>query len=123
MVSMFHGSNFVAVAMLTAAGLLPAHAGPKNRFDGNWSVEVITRHGKCDMYKWRIVVGGGKITDLQGNLAQATGGISARGRVAVVLTRGSDSLSATGSLSTQSGSGSWVSKSKGCSGEWRAERL
>lgn len=116
-------SVFPLVLGLGALALLVTPAPAAGTFDGAWSVEVITRQGSCEVYKWRIAVTDGKITDVEDDLARASGGIDTRGRVAVTLTRGAESLIATGSLAGRSGAGKWKSPSKGCSGDWRAVRM
>ena len=115
------GIALMAAASVTA-GLCPVEAATTTKYDGSWSVEVVTRQGVCNTYKWRVEVGGGRITSVEDNMASALGGIDPHGRVAVTLTRGPAALSVHGALSEQSGAGNWVSQSLACSGDWRAER-
>ena len=91
-------------------------------FDGRWSILVVTEKGTCDVYRWNVGVGGGRITDVGDNIARASGRIDASGRVAVTLTRGADVLAATGALTGVSGAGRWTSASRGCAGRWEADR-
>lgn len=97
-----------------------AWAGP---FDGRWTVLVVTEKGTCDIYRWRLSVNNGRITEIGDNIARASGRISGKGIVSVTLTRGEQVLSATGRLRGTRGAGRWVSPSRACSGRWEAERL
>jgi hypothetical protein len=120
----FAGPLASALAVVLATATL-ADAAPLSRspFDGRWSVEVITDRGTCDRaYRWSIGIDGGRVTDIGGNVARASGGIDRRGRVDVTLTRNSDVLTARGAASGNWGQGTWVAPSKQCSGIWRAER-
>lgn len=104
----------------TLADAAPSLRGP---FDGRWSVEVITESGTCDRaFRWSLGVGGGRVTDIGGNIAKAAGGIDRGGRVSVTLTNNSGVLTARGAASGNWGQGTWVAPSRQCSGRWRAER-
>jgi hypothetical protein len=98
-----------------------AKAAPK--FDGTWSVEVITDSGTCDRaYRWSLGVRNGRVTEMGDNVADASGTIDQRGRVAMRFVRGQDVLTAKGSVAADNGEGNWTSPSRQCSGRWRAER-
>ncbi len=121
-------SGRLITALIIMSGLaIPAHAqrggqGP-GKFDGRWSVLVITEKGPCDQaYRWNIGVAGGHITDLEDNVASASGRIEPSGRVSVRLVRGSDVLTAVGAIRQEAGRGTWQSPSRQCSGRWEAEK-
>ena len=66
-------------------------------YDGKWSVEVITDRGTCDrVYRWTLGIQGGRVVDL-GDIAKPSGGVSAKGGVAMRFVRSNDYASATGS--------------------------
>jgi hypothetical protein len=88
-------------------------------YDGVWSVLIVTERGSCDVYRWDVVLTGGRA---QTTMAQTIGGVDGRGRVQVTFVRGSERLSATGRLSGYFGSGRWLSPSRDCGGRWHAER-
>jgi hypothetical protein len=112
------GVIIVALAA-TAALAAPRGAG---RYDGKWSVEVITDQGTCDrVYRWTLGIEGSRVIDL-GEVAKPSGGVSASGAVTVRFVRNNDYATATGELSGEWGSGSWSSPTLACSGRWRAER-
>ena len=103
----------------------PANAAPAsgNRYDGRWSVEVITDEGTCDRaYRWSIGIKGGRVADIADGVATANGTIDKSGKVALRFERGADILTAKGSLDAENGSGLWTAPSRACSGRWRAER-
>ncbi len=51
--------TFFAAAVLAAAFVSSAAQAQSNKFDGNWSVEVITEKGDCDKaYRWPVIVQG-----------------------------------------------------------------
>ncbi len=118
-------STLVALAALlspVAVDAKTSRGASAGAFDGRWSILVVTRQGTCDVYRWNVGVGAGRITDIGDDVARAAGRIDASGKVSVTLTRGTDVLSATGAMQGDSGSGSWRSPSRSCSGTWQAER-
>jgi hypothetical protein len=99
--------------------LLPVQAG---NYDGKWSVELSTEQGQCGLnYKGMLNVADGRIADA-GMFIKTSGAVDPTGRVAIQITRGSDSLSAGGVLKGSTGDGKWNSSSQQCSGRWRAAR-
>ncbi|GEP00123.1 hypothetical protein [Methylobacterium haplocladii] len=109
----------------------PADAGKRkvavpNKFDGNWSIEVVTEDGPCDRaYRYGIKVYRGEAIYPGGDVS-IRGRVSKAGAVSGVIARGSDSAQVTGRLTTGgSGGGSWGSTGNGpigCSGRWTAVR-
>ena len=117
------GAAFAAAAL--SALSVPASAAPANadRYDGRWSVEVITDEGTCDRaYRWSIGIKGGRVADIADGVATANGTIDKSGRVALRFERGADVLTAKGSLDAENGAGLWTAPSRSCAGRWRAER-
>ncbi|MEH3147453.1 MAG: hypothetical protein PGN34_19390 [Methylobacterium frigidaeris] len=116
-----------AAALLAAAGPALAAKGtattPK-RFDGNWSVEVITEKGVCDRaYRYGIVIENGQARYAGGNDFTVTGRVQGSGTVRAVISRGNSSARVVGRLAEGSGNGTWTTDgSATCSGRWNAER-
>ncbi|ALA19811.1 hypothetical protein AL346_17115 [Chelatococcus sp. CO-6] len=113
---------------LGAGGLLAdgAALAQTTKFDGSWSVLVVTEAGNCDRaFRYPVGVAGGIVqyTPQPGAPAvDLSGRIDPRGRVNVRIRRGADTLTATGRVEDGRGSGTWRTPTRGCSGYWQAER-
>lgn len=123
----FGPKSALALAIL-GAGLLgqaPAQAAPANRYDGNWSVLIITDSGTCDRaYRYALRLKNGVVYyDGEAGI-DVSGRVSPSGQVRVSLKRGDQGAKGTGRLSGTTGSGTWSGKSSSsqCSGQWQAER-
>jgi hypothetical protein len=97
------------------------------KYDGTWSVSVITEDGTCDRgYRYRIQIADGKLQyqDPNGPAITISGQVDPTGHVNVSVRRGDQHADGTGRLSTDSGAGQWRggSGSQQCSGRWEAER-
>jgi hypothetical protein len=104
--------------------LVPASARDA-RFDGNWSVLVITESGSCDAaYRYGVSVDNGAVHYRGESGIDVTGSVDDNGRVRVRIGRGEQTAQGTGQLSATSGSGTWSgsSSSSRCQGRWEAER-
>lgn len=103
-----------------APAVTPSIAGSPGKFDGNWSVSVVTEKGDCDAYTWTIVVSDNQLRRIESAFISASGAIDARGQarfqVASVVT-------ASGQMNTATGRGHWEAPSKSCSGRWQAARI
>ncbi len=110
------------LALANSAEAATKRSASPNAYDGRWSVTVITERGPCDRAS-RISLGvRNGLIEISDSMAQASGRVDPRGRVAVRVAQGSDELSAYGSLGTGSGSGKWRAPGKQCAGRWEAER-
>jgi len=117
---------FTAFAIL-AASAIPASAAPitagKQSLDGTWSVLIVTEQGKCDRaYRYPVRISNGSVGYAGEASFNVTGRVGANGAVTVTVSRGSQSASGSGMLSTSDGSGYWRTASGECSGTWTAER-
>ncbi|GLS44326.1 hypothetical protein [Methylobacterium brachythecii] len=97
-----------------------------NKFDGNWSIEVVTQDGPCDRaYRYGIQVYKGEAIYPGGDVS-IRGRVSQTGVVQGVISRGGDSAQVSGRLTVRgSGGGQWGSTGDGpigCSGHWTATR-
>jgi len=120
--------QILAAIAVAAPFLAPGHevqAQSAAKYDGNWSVVVITERGDCDRaYRYPVEVVKGKI-NYQGEAGIAiTGRVDANGRLQAVIRRGEQQANGNGRLSATGGSGVWTGKDsvKECSGRWEAER-
>jgi hypothetical protein len=95
------------------------------RFDGAWSVVIITDQGTCDRtYRYGLHIAGGRVSYSGGNDVSVSGQVDAFGRVSVEVRSGGSSASGTGRMTESDGEGQWRGRSQdsGCSGRWQAER-
>ncbi len=117
--------TFFAAAVFAAAFVSGAAQAQSNKFDGNWSVEVITEKGECDKaYRWPVIVQNGRARYGGQENFNVSGQIAANGAVSGVISRGQDRANVRGRLSGGWGSGSWTASggSRNCSGRWNAEK-
>lgn len=94
-----------------------------HRYDGNWSIEVMTLEGPCDRaYRYGVQIRKGVATYAGGDF-RINGRVAGNGSVRAVLSRGSDQADVVGRLGRQTGTGTWNTTGLiGCSGRWNAER-
>lgn len=119
------------ILAVSVAGLAPADAAKRkvavpNKFDGNWSIEVVTLDGPCDRaYRYGVQIYRGEAIYPGGDVS-IRGRVSPAGVVRGVIARGSDTAQVTGRLGAGgSGGGTWGSTGNspiGCSGRWTASR-
>jgi hypothetical protein len=119
-------SALTALAIL-AMSSVPAAPAPisagKASYDGTWSVLIVTQQGKCDRaYRYPVRISNGSVGYAGEASFNVTGRVGANGAVTVTVSRGSQSASGSGMLSTSDGSGYWRTASGECSGTWTAER-
>ena len=118
-------SAFAALAIL-AASAVPAAAAPiaaTPNFDGAWSVLIVTERGTCDRaYRYPVRISNGSVGYAGEASFNVTGRVGANGAVTVTVSRGTQSASGSGMLSSSDGSGYWRTASGECSGTWTAER-
>lgn len=127
---MRHGIVVATALTLTAAGLVPAGAAKRrvavpNRYDGRWSIEVVTRDGPCDRaYRYGVQIARGEASYPGGDFT-ISGRVTPQGSVNAVIARGSDRAQVAGRLVTSgTGAGTWqtVGGLISCSGSWNAMR-
>jgi hypothetical protein len=115
----------LAAAALAAASLALPPASAAGRFDGNWSVLVITESGTCDAaYRYGVTVEDGEVHYRGESGIDVSGTVDPSGRVRVAIGRGEQSAEGTGRLTADGGSGTWNGRSSAdrCAGRWQAER-
>ncbi len=105
-----------------------AQASAQSTFDGGWSVIIITEVGQCDAaYRYPLQIANGDVLyDAKegAGVVQISGKVEPAGKVKVIVRRGAQQAVGVGTLSQNSGVGTWAGKSSGedCSGRWEAKR-
>ena len=118
-----------AALMLTAACSVPAHAARREgavpeRFDGTWSVEIITEAGPCDRaYRYPVKIEGGRARFV-GSAFVIRGSVARNGTLKGSISAGATTADVVGRLGTNGfGNGTWTAAgSLDCRGRWNAER-
>jgi len=91
------------------------------RYDGMWSVSIVTEKGDCDRgYRYPIRITNGTLANGGAAGFNIAGNVTPTGYIKVTVSRGSASANGTGRLAGNEGAGSW--KGGSCSGSWTAER-
>ena len=116
-------SALALLAWLTATAATPAFA--QSRYDGLWSVLIITENGTCDRgYRYPLRIARGRVNHANPASLSFTirGNVASGGAIRVSVSRGQQSAHGTGRLSRSAGAGRWRTTSGQCSGIWTAER-
>jgi hypothetical protein len=109
-------STIVASAIIasTASFALP-------RYDGLWSVSIVTEKGDCDRgYRYPVRISNGMLANAGDAVFTITGRVGGGGAITVTVSGGGRSATGSGRLAGNLGVGSWIGGS--CSGSWTAER-
>lgn len=113
------------VATLAASASMPATDGRAgSKFDGPWSVVILTTKGACDpSYRFSGQIVNGGIFYSYGSL-EVTGRVQESGTTVVHVTYGTDHGEAHGRLLETYGTGTWSGHGPDgfCSGTWVATR-
>ena len=109
-------STIVASAILASTASLAVP-----RYDGLWSVSIVTEKGDCDRgYRYPVRISNGTLANAGDTIFTITGKVAGSGAVTVTLSAGGRSATGSGRLAGNIGVGSWTGGS--CSGSWSAER-
>jgi hypothetical protein len=100
-------------------------AAARTRFDGVWSVSIVTERGNCERgYRAPVSIVNGVVE--HGPSGDSSFSIAGRvvtsGAVRVSVRRGDQFAEGSGHLGAFTGQGRWMSPSSGCAGYWTAER-
>jgi hypothetical protein len=115
----------IATGLVLGAVALPAPASARTAYDGNWSVLIITNHGRCDRaYRYGLSIRNGAVIYEGSAAVNVRGRVSGKGAVNVRVWAGQQGASGSGRLSRNDGSGHWrgTGSMGTCSGVWTAER-
>lgn len=109
-------STIIATAIMasTASFAVP-------RYDGLWSVSIVTEKGDCDRgYRYPIRISNGMLANAGDSTFTITGRVVDGGAITVTVSGGGKSATGSGRLAGNMGGGSWIGGT--CSGSWSAER-
>jgi hypothetical protein len=115
-------SRRVVFALVAATATLATTASfAEPRYDGLWSVLVMTEKGDCDPgYRYPIRIANGQLVNAGDNAFTITGKVAQTGAITVTLSAAGKSATGLGKLAGDLGGGSWTGGA--CSGSWTAER-
>jgi hypothetical protein len=113
------GALFALVAASATVAATTSFAVP--RYDGLWSVSIVTEKGDCDRgYRYPVRISNGSLLNAGDVPVVISGRVAPTGAITVVVSHGSASASGSGRLAGDAGAGFWSGGS--CSGSWSAER-
>jgi hypothetical protein len=111
-----------AIALIAASAALTATPGfAMPRYDGVWSVSIVTKKGDCiASYRYPMLIDHGVLANGGAIALNVSGRVASSGVVRVTVSSGDQSATGYGRLAGNTGGGSWRGGS--CSGSWTAER-
>jgi hypothetical protein len=110
-----------SVALLAVSAALSTTSFAMPRYDGVWSVSLVTKKGDCiASYRYPIQITNGIVANGGALAIDVRSKVAADGAVVVLVSHGDTRASGASRLSLSVGSGSW--RGGGCSGSWTAER-
>ena len=114
--------TILLAATVTAAALTQAtYVRAASKYDGNWSVVIVTETGTCDRsYRYPIRIANGTLVNAGSSAIRITGSVRDNGAITVTLSNGDKDATGSGRLSPTTGTGSW--RGGACAGTWEAER-
>jgi len=116
-----YGLVAASVTIAATACLAATPTSTLPRYDGMWSVSIVTEKGDCDRgYRYPIRISNGTLTNPGDNPFTISGKVAPTGAIVVKVSAGSKSATGTGRLAGDAGEGSWTGGA--CSGSWTAER-
>ena len=124
-------SGFVRGSILTGAlafaGIAASvgSADARTRYDGNWSVLIITQSGACERaYRYGVEISDGSVFYDGSGPVNLQGRVARNGAVQVTVSAGDQRAHGFGRLSGDRGGGSWRGQGStgACAGRWVAER-
>jgi hypothetical protein len=114
------GVAFALVAASATFAAAPSQAASP-RYDGVWSVLIVTEKGDCDRgYRYPVRISHGTLINSGSDPFSISGRVLPSGAITVTVSAGEKSATGTGRLAGNSGGGLWTGGS--CSGSWSAER-
>ena len=117
-------NRLATCALLTATASIAASATSNAavpRYDGVWSVSIITEKGDCDRgYRYPIRISNGVLANGGSDPFTISGQVSPSGAIVVTVSAGNKSATGSGRLAGNIGAGHW--QGGACSGTWSAER-
>lgn len=114
------GRTVTAASAAAVIGLAtPAVAATK--YDGLWSVVIITEKGECERaYRYPVRISNGILVNANNDGLVISGKVVSSGAVTVAVSSGDQSARGLGRLAGGAGIGTWRASS--CAGTWEAKR-
>ena len=110
-----------AAASIAASSMVSTPSFALPRYDGLWSVSVVTQRGDCDPgYRYPVRITNGTLFNAGDATFSVTGKVGSTGAITVTVSAAGKSATGSGRLAGDAGGGSWTGGS--CSGTWTAER-
>lgn len=114
-------ASAVAAAIAATLCLAAAPSFAQPRYDGLWSVSIVTEKGDCvASYRYPMRITHGVLANGGDIALTVSGRVASGGAVRVKVSHGSTSADGSGRLTGNLGRGSWHGAS--CSGSWTAQR-
>ena len=111
----------IASAIIASAIIASTASFAVPRYDGLWSVSIVTEKGDCDRgYRYPIRISNGTLANAGNTVFTITGRVGGTGAITVTVSGGGRNATGSGRLAGNAGVGSWIGGS--CSGSWTAER-
>ena len=112
------GAFSVLVAVTT---LVSSASSAAPRYDGLWSVSIVTEKGDCDRgYRYPIRISNGLLVNAGDTAFAISGKVGQTGAITVTVAAAGKSAIGSGQLAGNAGGGHWTGGA--CSGSWTAER-
>jgi hypothetical protein len=111
------------LAAFGAGVAAPAFA--RTKYDGDWSVLIVTRRGACEpAIRYGVEIANGIVSSTDSGAAMVRGRVSSTGAVSVSVRSGSEWARGSGRLGITRGGGAWEGQgtSGTCYGTWVAQR-
>jgi hypothetical protein len=110
-----------AAAGIAASSMASTPGFALPRYDGLWSVSIVTKKGDCDPgYRYPVRIANGTLFNAGDSTFTVSGKVGATGAITVTVSAAGKSATGSGRLAGDAGTGSWIGGS--CSGVWTAER-
>ena len=107
------------IVACAATAAVPAVAVP--RYDGLWSVSIVTTKGDCvASYRYPMLIANGVLANGGALALNVSGKVAPSGAIKVMVSHGDTRAAGVGHLNGTVGRGSWSGAS--CAGSWTAER-
>jgi hypothetical protein len=109
-------------ALIAASTTLASTSGfAQPRYDGLWSVSIVTEKGDCDRgYRYPIRISNGQLANAGDTAFSISGKVAPTGAITVTVAAAGKSANGSGLLAGDMGGGHWTGGA--CSGSWTAER-
>jgi hypothetical protein len=113
--------GFLAATAIAAGSMASTASFALPRYDGLWSVSIVTQKGDCDPgYRYPVRITNGTLSNAGDSNFTVSGKVGTTGVITVTVSAAGRSATGSGRLAGDAGTGSWIGGA--CSGTWTAER-